>query len=406
MRFFLVIAVLVLGLFFAGCTGTAPAIQPAENAPAPPAQHPAPQQNFTCPSGEVVTSMADCPLQQPLPVPAQAGDMNATGNAENATDGNRTKAGAEEMKRGTADPSFEVATYDPEKVYPGTTLLPDNHDLDNPRIVEVNMLGEVLWEYYLPAGMKQYTNPGFDAEVLGNGNILFTLPRKGVYEIDRGGKIVWSYPDPKVSHDADRLPDGNTLIAFGAYDGKNDAQAKEVSPGGKVVWSYYAKNHFGSMPAYKDISSEGWTHTNGVMRLANGNTVVSHRNFNLLAEVDAQGNVVRTVEGSEFVAQHDPAYLPDGNLLFATHTTPQKAVELDSNNTVVWSFIVRERNAWPVRDADRLPNGNTLITAADRILEVTPAGETVWAFRMKGVTFASQTEYASRGFYKAQRIAP
>jgi hypothetical protein len=345
------------------------------------------------------------------PIPVQTGGVNAAKNTANASSvAEQPKAAEEnktmpEMKRGRADPSLEVPIYDPEKAYFGTTLLPDNHDLGNPRIIEVNMLGEVLWEYSLPADMKQYTNPGFDAEMLQNGNILFTLPRKGVYEVNRDKEIVWSYADPKVSHDADRLPNGNTLIAFGAYDGKSDAQAKEVNPAGKVVWSYYAKNHFGNIAEYKDLNEEGWTHTNAVMRLADGNTVVSHRNFNLLAVVDAQGNVVGTVESGEFVAQHDPVYLPNGNLLFATHTTPQMAVELDANNTVAWSFAVRERTAWPLRDVDRLPNGNTLVTGADRILEITPEGEIAWELKMNGVAFASQMDYAAKGFYKSQRLA-
>ncbi|MDE1798264.1 MAG: aryl-sulfate sulfotransferase [Candidatus Micrarchaeota archaeon] len=310
------------------------------------------------------------------------------------------------MKRGTVDPSFEVSTYDKGKAYFGTTLLPDNHDLSRPRIIEVNMLGEIVWEYDLPADMRAYTNPGFDAQRLQNGNVLFLLPRKGVYEINQDKQIVWSYVDPKVSHDADRLPDGNTLLAYGAFDTQNDAQAKEVTPAGQVVWSYYARNYFGNNPKYSNMNAEGWTHTNGVIRLANGNTVVSHRNFNLLAEVDAQGNVVRTIENSEFVGQHDPEYLPNGNLLFATHTTPQKAVEIDPGGNVVWSFTVPDKNSWPLRDADRLPNGNTLITGSTQIIEVTADGEVVWAFRMKGVTFASLMEYASRGFYKAQRLEP
>ena len=108
-----------------------------------------------------------------------------------------------------------VAVYDSEQTCEGTTFLPDLHDSQRPRIVEVNMRGEVVWEYIIPDALKQYINPGLDVEVLSSGNILFVLPRNGVYEIDSSGTVVWSYLDTKVSHDADRLSNGNTLIVWG-----------------------------------------------------------------------------------------------------------------------------------------------------------------------------------------------
>lgn len=127
------------------------------------------------------------------------------------------------LPKGTPDPDITVAIYNSDKAWNGLTLLPDNHKSDRPRIIEVNMLGEIVWQYQLPDYLKQYTNPGFDVELLSNNNILFLLPRSGVYEINRNGTIVWSYKDTKVSHDADRLPNGNTLVVFGNMDSTNDA---------------------------------------------------------------------------------------------------------------------------------------------------------------------------------------
>jgi hypothetical protein len=112
------------------------------------------------------------------------------------------------------DPEIIVDVYQPEMVWLGTTLFADNHKPERPRILEVNMLGEVLWEYKVPKHLKQYNNPGFDVEPLPNGNILFVLPRNGVYEVNRKGDVVWSYLDEKVSHDADRLSNGNTLVVW------------------------------------------------------------------------------------------------------------------------------------------------------------------------------------------------
>lgn len=160
------------------------------------------------------------------------------------------------------------------------------------------MLGEIIWEYSVPQHLKKYTNPGFDVELLSNNNILLVLPGNGVHEIDRNGNIVWSYMDEKVSHDADRLPNGNTLVVYGNEDSINDAQVKEINPEGAIVWAWYAKDHF-DKPPYNGIFNEGWTHTNAVSRLPNGNTLISLRNFNFITEVDPQGAVVRTIGGGD-----------------------------------------------------------------------------------------------------------
>jgi hypothetical protein len=307
------------------------------------------------------------------------------------------------LVRGKADPDFIVDVSVPEKIAQGTTLLPDNHNPDKPRIIEVNQLGEIVWEYVLPPELKAYTNPGWDVELLPNGNILTVLPRKGVYEINRDKKVVWIFIDPKVSHDADRLPNGNTLIAYGAMDAKEDAQVREVSPEGKVVWSWHAKDLF-DKPPYASIYEEGWTHTNAVSRLDNGNTLISLRNFNFIVEVDQKGNLVRKIGEGILTDQHDPEVLPNGNILLANHVIPNEALELDANSMIVWRFPIRNMSSFPVRDADRLANGNTLITAADQIVEVTEDKEIVWMFRLSAGGFTNRQSASGRGFYKAERV--
>lgn len=300
------------------------------------------------------------------------------------------------------DPDIHVDMYRPEKAFNGTTLFADNHNPDRPRIIEVNMRGEIVWEYVVPDHLKHYNNPGFDVEWLPNNNMLFVLPRKGVYEINRSGNVIWSYLDEKVSHDADRLPNGNTLVVWGGGDSPDDAQVKEVNPKGRIVWAWYAKDHFFKLP-YKDIYDQGWTHTNAVTRLPNGNTLISLRNFNFLIEVDPQGLVVRTIGEGLLRYQHDPEVLPNGNILFVNHRRPNSVIEIDLNGKIVWQYIMSDPNTWPVRDADRLPNGNTLITGTTRIIEITPDGEIVWQLKLKGITF-DRVRAAGLGFYKAERI--
>ncbi len=308
------------------------------------------------------------------------------------------------VQRGVSDPDICADICRPDALWAGTTLLADNHNPQRPRIIEVNVIGEVIWEYLVPDKWRQYTNPGFDVELLPNDNILFVLPRKGVFEIDRSGKINWSYLDKKVSHDADRLPNGNTLVVWGGGDMVSDAQVKEINPKGDIVWAWYAKDHF-YKPPYKDIRDQGWTHTNAVSRMQNGNTLISPRNFNLMVEVSSQGSVVRTIGEGVFYSQHDPVVLPDGNILAVSQwrTQPHRAIEIDPDTgKIVWEFSMPERRTWPVRDADRLPNGNTLITGSTKIVEVTTDGELVWQLRLK--TMIEKGKAPMLGFYKAERI--
>jgi hypothetical protein len=326
------------------------------------------------------------------------------------------------MPRGTVDPDFQVDVYQSELAWAGTTLLGDQHNQEKRRIIEVNMLGEIVWQYLLPDNLKRYTNPGFDVELLANNNILFVLPRKGVYEIDRSGKIVWSYLTSKISHDADRLPNGNTIFVFGGGDQKDDAQVTEVNPKGEIVWTWYAKNYF-DKPPYNNIADEGWTHTNAVTRLPNGNTLISPRNFNFVVEVDPQGSVVRTLGEGLLYYQHEPELLPNGNLLSGSHgniarlapelaasITSYAAVEIDlKTGKIVWKFMWPPGLSPDARDADRLPNGNTLVQGGVRIAEVTTEGKIVWQLRLKEAIekeiLSTKPDYQSRGFYKADRIS-
>jgi len=301
------------------------------------------------------------------------------------------------MPRGTVDPDLYVDVYKSDRVWAGTTLLRDTHNLERPRIIEVNMLGEIVWEYLIPDKLGTVT----DVELLPNNNVLFVVRRKGVFEVNHSGEIVWSYLTDKISHDADRLPNGNTIFVWGFPDQIDDAQVKEVTPEGEIVWSWYAKDHFYKSP-YKDIYGDGWTHTNAVTRLPNGNTVISPRNFNFVVEVDPQGSVVKTIGEGILTGPHDPEVLPNGNILVASFR-PHRVVEIDAETgKIVWQFATNPRGVEGVRDADRLPNGNTLLTGIPKLAEVTAEGEIVWQLTI-GVTL-DPSKIRGVGFYKAERI--
>ena len=306
-----------------------------------------------------------------------------------------------------------VDIYNSEKAYDGTTLFADLHDTQNPRIIEINMLAEIVWEYKIPDHLKEYNQPGMDVELLSNDNILFVLPRNGVYEIDRDGTVIWSHLDEKISHDADRLSNGNTIYVFGAGDEFDDAQVKEVNPQGDVVWSWYAKNHYNSEP-YTSYTREGWIHTNAVTRLANGNTILSLRNFSLTIEINPHGEIVWEFDWINLYPTtnplghdpHEPEIQSNNHLLICLQRdAPCQVVELNRNTGLPeWEY--HRDYLRTSRDSDRLPNGNTLIvgvledTNDSVVFEVTSDGEIVWQLKVKDTPAVNTPGW----FYKAQRI--
>ncbi len=83
---------------------------------------------------------------------------------------------------------------------------------------------------------------------------------------------------------------------------------------------------------------------------------------------------------------------------------PHQAVEIDpEKGKIIWKSPAFEKDVTPVRDANRLPNGNTLITCATKIVEINAEGKTVWQMLLRGVVFNIPKDRPARGFYKAER---
>src|SRR3970282_776720 len=92
-------------------------------------------------------------------------------------------------------------------------------------------------------------------------------------------------------------------------------EVRGVGPAGSVVWKWHAAEHLKDEKRHLD--KEGYSHANSVVRLANGNTLVSLRNFYMLVEVAPAGNIVWKLPDL-FTTPHDPEILPNGNILVNT----------------------------------------------------------------------------------------
>ena len=265
------------------------------------------------------------------------------------------------------------------------------------RIVELDRSGAVVWQYLVPAGMSVT-----DVRRLPNGNVLFarfaaagsatpltaSTPKAAV-EVARDGTIAREMAAPTTSH-AEILPNGNLLTADVTSD-----QVTEYDPSGRVVWVWRASDHIKAFDAttyanwdkslainnvYADRGTQTyWTHVNSVQRLANGDTLMSLRNLDLVIAVDREGRVTRSFGPLMFKHQHCAFELPNGNYL-VTDNGNSRVIEIEpATFRVVWSYSTGLNI--PIGGcAQRLPSGNTLITdsGARRVVEVSPAGDIVW----------------------------
>jgi len=290
---------------------------------------------------------------------------------------------------------YVIDIHKADKAYAGTTIFADRSDPSFPVIVEVDMTGKVVWSYNINIDLGTRNDAATDVEwIPATDTILFTRP-SGVYEVNRNKEIVWSHQAP-ASHDADRLPNGNTLFAWGWGSDSTVPEVREVDPAGNVVWKWHAAEHLKDEKRHLD--KEGYSHANSVVRLANGNTLVSLRNFYMLVEVTPAGNVVWKLPDL-FTTPHDPEILPNGNILVNTRG-PQVIKEITPAGKIVWQYRPNPEDVNVVRYNHRLPNGNILFVERTKIMEITNQREVVWQLRLKGVGPDSNRQW----LYKGERI--
>jgi hypothetical protein len=264
--------------------------------------------------------------------------------------------------------------------------------------------GEVI-----TTGAKYDTTWFYDVDPLENGNLLVTSTNAEetvVMELDpESNEAVWTERlDIHDTHDVDLINGDQLLVAnmretddgvandrVFVYDRSNDS----------IVWEWRFRDHY---PNGTDGGfSADWTHLNDVDKVGDGKYLASPRNFDQVIVIDRETDEITARLGTDddhatLYEQHNPDWLVsesgDPTILVADSEN-DRVVEYerrDGNWTMTWQV---DGLNWP-RDADRLPNGNTLITDTlnHRVIEVAPNGTVVWEF------------YASWGPYDAERGAP
>ena len=290
----------------------------------------------------------------------------------------------------------------------GYTFEGSTNDKKPARLITASERATTEWTYTSRQGSNAWF---FDVDPLDNGNLLVVSPRSGetvIYELNpETEERIWERTLPfEDTHDADMLSEDELVIGhMRAWNETSEVSNDEVViynlTTDEITWRWRLRDHY---PNSTDGGMNAdWSHLNDVDQVGEHRLLLSPRNFDQAIVIDRRTDeIVRRLgqddDYSVLNEQHNPDYLAGEN------GTPTMLVADSGNDRVVeyarlngsweqtWE-VGADSLQWP-RDADRLPNGNTLIVDSlnHRVIEVTPTGEIVWEY------------YATWGPYDAERL--
>jgi len=363
----------------------------------------------------------------------------------------------------TRDPRARgVVVYDPDRAYAGYTLFAHTTDPPDARageasaILLIDMAGRVVHRWLVGTSAQL-------PELLPDGDLCYTTRDRsriepgsggpaGLYRLTPSGHVAWRF-HCRIDHDFCLMENGHLMLhcimdkmvpAIGPAL-RRCPYIVEVTQDQDVVWEWFGEEHLDEIADLCGIRFPleptvfagypedniatllfDWAHNNTCevlpetplgrrdARFRAGNILFSYRSLDVIGCIDRQTSEIVWAWGRGVLdGQHQPTMLPNGNILVFDNGTRRgwsRVVELDPlREEIVWQYAGSPKNSLfsaYISGAQRLPNGNTLITEGgrDRLLEVTLSGETVWEFRspFAGIVRSS----AVHGIYRATRYAP
>jgi hypothetical protein len=324
-------------------------------------------------------------------------------------------AGSNEPKGGDV-----LTAYDPERAFNGTNFFVSGH---GPVAYLADMTGAPLHRWMrayadvwpeLPHAANA-ANEDFwrRAVLLENGDVLAIFSGLGIIKIDKDSNVLWARHNG-AHHDLQVVEGGDIYLLTRVAHVRPDANATEpiledfitvldadgnekrrVSIYDCFLHSAYAELGLRRVDEGGDIFHTNTLYvlpadrTYTVPWLRPGYILTSLRSTSLLAVIDLDAaTVVKAWRGS-FRRQHDPSWVAGGRILLFDNTGPgtrSRVMELDpATFGTVWEYrglADDPLRSWTCGAAERLPNGNTLITDSDqgRAIEVTREGDVVWEF--------------------------
>lgn len=329
-----------------------------------------------------------------------------------------------------------VTIHDPARVFPGYTLYTSGDD-QVARLMTMD--GRITHEWRLP--FSQIWNEGAAvrkpqpdsviymdrAKVYPNGDLLAIYISSadtpwgyGMVKMDKDSRPIWSYL-AHVHHDMSIAPDGRIYALTHEFNYERPPQAQQLdkpyledfvvvlSPDGKelkkisltqaLLHSRYGML-FEILP-YFTLNDP--IHSNSVEYIdaeaarnfpfgEEGDLLLSFREQSLVVVLSAETGETKWAARGAWLRQHHPTILANGNILLFDNlgvlrrNNSSRVLEIDPRTLdVKWSFTGTEDR--PLHstlrsNAQRLPNGNTLLTESDggRLIEVTRSGNVAWEY--------------------------
>jgi len=312
----------------------------------------------------------------------------------------------------------------PERTRPGFTLLTSGHA---PEALLIDPAGRVVhrwaksyrevWPARGARDSSEQTAFWRRTRLLPNGHLIAIFDGRGILELDRDSNLVWARANG-AHHDLDVGADGKIYVLA------REAQLlPELNPDTPILEDFVEildsrgrllerisllealdGSEFASVARAAYPRGGDLFHTNTVTLLDGhasdrvpafraGNLLLSSFALHWLAVLDVDRGTITWLRQGRFRYQHDPQVLANGNLLLFDNRGENVAdrhasvvLELDPETGAErWAY--RGDDAAPFYSstcgaAQRLPDGNTLITESDRgrAFEVTRDGEIVWQY--------------------------
>ena len=172
----------------------------------------------------------------------------------------------------------------------------------------------------------------------------------------------------------------------------------EVTPSGQTVWQWRTWEHLDPVAdGIVEVQAPRtlWAQGNSVQELPDGDILASYRPTSTVIRISRKTGKILWKLGTPTVAgQHAPTLLENGNILIFDNgphrldefctvfegnrgRSGHKRDRVEVSGQAGWNFFSPRMGC-----AQRLPNGNTLITESSfgRLFEVTKEGEIVWEY--------------------------
>jgi hypothetical protein len=384
-----------------------------------------------------------------------------------SSNSNGTASAEDEFSTGalpSSIPVAEISAVDATKMQPGWTLMniqkgdgTATYRSKTPsQAVMYDEQGQPVW-YFINGTVEdrggmtsvELTDKGvLIGAIMNDAGVTAQSPR----EVDLAGNIVWQCADPlcggtgTLTHHVGKLSNGHYIILRDVTTGSATAPVfEELTADNKVVWTWDWTD-FVQPPAG---SMGDWCHGNSITIDIDKDAVYANCRWLGLVKTSYQnprfewhlpasygskglGNMTFSPTSSQYSDTHDPEIHDDGTIIFFDNGGWNGAIGEDSKSsgyhsrvveyqvdeakktaTLVWEFPGDfDVDAWykdsfyipSWGDADRLKNGNVLVTAGvrytkvqSRIFEVTKQdGEVVWEFKLP----------LGYGVYRSERLSP